>query len=68
MTLAEFLSALRILRSIDRPELVDAGLQLGDLAWRDFRDNPYRWICLACDKHAIQLWSIVRRRMPKEKG
>lgn len=67
MTLTEFLNALRILRSIDRYELVDAGLQLDDGEWHDFRDNPYNWICLASDQRAAELWLIVESRQPRAK-
>ncbi len=67
MTLREFLNALRILRSIDRHEMVDAGIQLDDGEWRDFRDAPYRWICLASDRYADKLWSIVQGRQRKKK-
>lgn len=67
MTLSEFLNALRILRSIDRFELADVGIQLKDGDWCDFRDSPFRWLCLASVQDAEAIWSIVQRRQPKEK-
>ena len=67
MTLTEFLNALRILRCIDRGVLIDAGLDLSGLEWRDFRDAPYKWLCLASGHDGELVWSIVQRRMPKQK-
>ncbi len=66
MTLIEFLNALRILRSIDRYEFIDAGLKLNDKDWMDFRDGPYRWLCLANGEDAELVWQIVESRQPKE--
>lgn len=66
MTLTEFLNALRILRSIDRAELADAGIQLDDREWRDFRGRPYWWICSANDQRASKLWSIIESRQQKK--
>ncbi len=65
MTLREFLNALRILRSIDRAELIDAGLELHDKEWMDFRGDPYRWLCLASGERPDRLWAIVQGRMTK---
>lgn len=67
MTLSEFLNVLRILRSIDRGELADAGIKLDDRNWLDFQRDPYQWICLASSLGAAELWLIVRNRMPKKK-
>lgn len=67
MTLTDFLNALRILRSIDRGELADAGLELDDGEWRDFRERPYWWICIANEQQAEILWRVVLRRQPRAK-
>ena len=66
MTLTEFLNALRILRCIDRGVLIDAGLDLSGLEWRDFRDEPFKWLCLANSHDGELVWQIVKSRQLKK--
>ncbi len=63
MSQARFSNALRILQSIDRDELVDAGIDLPDtVAWLKFRDDPFRWFIRACDADADKVWAIIEGR------
>jgi hypothetical protein len=62
MTLAEFLNALRIMRSIDSWDLEEAGIVVPYHVWVSFRDNPYDWLIKASDNEAAQLWTIIQRR------
>lgn len=66
MTFAEFHNALRILTSIDKHELVEAGIidnsETGHSRWMAFRDHPFRWFILASDTKASKLWAIIERR------
>ncbi len=68
MTLREFLNALRILRSVDRYELIDAGVidRLDVSGWSLFKSDPFRWINLTDYKTAEKLWTIIEGRQPKE--
>ena len=67
MTLAEFHNALRILTSVDRHELVAAGvMRHGDHnAWGTFRRDPFRWLIRADDAAAHKLWRIVEARQAR---
>lgn len=73
MTLREFHNALRILRSIDRSELLAEGIEFDDdprpghamreeRAWNAFRDNPYETLIHCSDSAAEGLWRIISRR------
>jgi len=64
MRFAEFHNALRILISIDRGELVDAGViaPLDKVEWPKFRDNPWRWFIAASDDQAQRVFAIIERR------
>lgn len=64
MDKADFHNRLRVMRSIDRHELVEAGaLAPDDLAgWEAFDKDPYRWFIRAPDAEADRLWSIIERR------
>jgi len=64
MTLREFHNALRVLRSIDRHELVDFGVLAADddAKWAAFQADPYRWFIRADDATAQSLWTIIVRR------
>ena len=55
-----FINNLRILRSIDRWELNDAGIF--PESWEDFRDNPAAEIMRWDDKKIAALWSIIKAR------
>ncbi len=67
MTFAEFHNALRILASIDRCELIDAGALSDDDTggWLAFRDDPWRWFVRAGDDEARAVWRIIEARQPK---
>lgn len=64
MDLRSFHNRLRVLGSIDRDEMVAAGVQSmrEDSAWRSFAGNPYRWLILASDDDAEKLWTVIERR------
>jgi hypothetical protein len=64
MTQAEFENALRILSSIDRHELVAAGViaEKDGGAWASFRADPYRWRLRADDDAAGRLWRLIESR------
>lgn len=65
MELRKFLSALRILRSIDRDELEAVGaIQRGDnVQWNHFLLHPFEWFIWAEDDRAQAAWGIVERRL-----
>jgi hypothetical protein len=65
MTLLEFANGLKILRSIDECELVEAGvIAAGDgAAWHRFRSNPPDFLIRCDDERAEKLWSVIERRM-----
>ena len=65
MDFREFHNALRIMRSIDYPELVEAGVSYPDLDWASFRANPWDWFLRASDHDAAAVWTIIERRQPK---
>lgn len=62
--LLAFLNILKIMQSIDRGELVLAGvLEADDLAgWKRFTDDPYTWSMKASDDKVNKLWTIVQAR------
>jgi hypothetical protein len=68
MTRLEFRNLICVLRSIDRYELVEAGVIGGmdhdtDLfAWTSFQANPYEWFVRADDDTAEKLWRLMQRR------
>lgn len=65
MTLAEFLNAAKILRTLDRDTLVNAGALPCD-GWLAFRSNPLAWLTQrATDFQAEALWRLVEARLPK---
>lgn len=68
MTLPRFLNALKILRSIDRDELQNAGVPVSEEAWGYFREAPYRWLIVADADDQERVWAIIEDRQPKEKG
>ena len=64
MKYGEFHNALRILRSIDRDELVNAGI-LPDNdhnAWGAFRRDPYGWFIRAPETKSLKLWELIQKR------
>lgn len=66
MTFAEFHNSLRILTSIDKHELIEAGVldhsEPDHSVWIAFRDDPFRWLIRADDETAAKLWTIIERR------
>lgn len=65
MDARKFINALRILHSLDRHELVDAGvLQASDLdGWLMFQRNPFRAAMRLVDQSADALAVAIQRRM-----
>lgn len=64
MTLREFHNGIRVLYSIDRHELVAAGVMTSTAAaeWNAFQADPVRWFIRADDATAERLWSIIVKR------
>lgn len=67
MNRAEFSNALRIMTSLDRHELEDAGiLPKGDHnAWGTFRRDPFRWFIRADDAAASKLFILICQRQAR---
>jgi len=73
MDLARFSNALRILRSIDGPELdraaafceVGASLALHGARYR-FSDDPVRFFLKADDQSQDAIWRIIEKRQPPQ--
>lgn len=65
MTQRDLRNCLCILMSIDRHELVAAGVDTmrEQRAWASFVANPYLWYLKASDADADRIWAIVERRM-----
>lgn len=65
--LARFHNFLRIMRSIDQHELVEAGVMAADnlSSWKRFQDDPYTWMLKADDDTVLKLWGIIERRSKK---
>lgn len=61
MTFDEFHNGLRILESIDRHELVVAGVfeDEADEEWAAFLKSPHRWMIEASDEQATKLWALM---------
>ena len=64
MTLRQFHNGLRVLTSIDRHELVDAGVIAEDdeVEWPIFRSNPHKWMILADADQLAALWGVMKKR------
>ncbi len=63
MTKDQFHNILRIMRGIDRHELVDAGVDMTDpKEWPRFMNDPYTWFIKASDADADKVWAIIERR------
>jgi hypothetical protein len=62
--LREFHNRLRVMMSIDRHELIEAGIEImrDDSVWWTFQVNPYRWLVACDDVNAERVWSIIERR------
>lgn len=68
MRFREFHNGLRILRSIDMYELIEAGVMddssaMRDLVWSRFRLDPYTFFIGADDDTAAKIWTIIEKRM-----
>lgn len=59
------LNVLRILNSIDKHELVAAGVYEADIdkRWEGFRDDPHKSFMRMGDDDAAKLWTIILGRM-----
>lgn len=58
-----FINRLKILRSIDRHELADAGIDLSDdRRWVEFREHAADWLVRASDEDADRLWALIQKR------
>jgi len=66
MTLDQFHNGLRILRSIDRHELVFAGDDIA--AWERFCASPFDWMIRAPDLQAERLWDLMVARGAEHGG
>jgi hypothetical protein len=64
MDLRAFHNRLRIMTSIDRDELVRAGvLPANDhSAWGTFHRDPFRWFIRCDDATAERLWALIESR------
>lgn len=64
MTRLEFRNRLCILRSIDRHELVQAGVMGADdpTMWNAFVNDPERFFLLCEDHRAEKIWRVIERR------
>lgn len=68
MELAEFHNGLRVLQSINRPEMEESGVldqdteEVANLNWKYFREDPFNWFIQASDEKAELLWGIMRNR------
>ncbi len=67
MNLRRFHNALRVMNSIDRDEMVGAGLIPANdpNAWQQFRCNPTRWMIAATDAQKEGLFALIESRQPK---
>ena len=70
MTFDQFHNGLRILRAIDRHELVEAQVIAAgdDEAWMNFQLDPYRFFIRADDTTAWRLWTLIESRQPTRKA
>jgi hypothetical protein len=70
LAFARFHNALRILRSIDHAELIEANAYPGltgeqiEKEWASFRDHPYRYFIACEDETAQAIWRIIEGRQP----
>lgn len=64
MTRLEFRNRLNILRSIDRHELVEAGVIGADdfTMWNTFVNAPERFFVLCEDHRAEKIWRLIESR------
>lgn len=64
MTRLEFRNRLCILRSIDRPELIEAGVMGTDdlTMWNTFLGDPVGFFVLCEDHRAEKLWRLIESR------
>lgn len=63
-SLAAFLNRLKIMKSIDRHELVEAYViaKGNPTAWEAFRTDPFEWLIRADAETAVKVWAILKRR------
>jgi hypothetical protein len=59
----DFLNRLKVLRALDLPELIEAGvIDANGHGWTQLRDNPAAWLMRADDEAADKLWALVEQR------
>lgn len=69
MDLQEFLNRTKILRSIDRDELVKAGVDMNDdRRWVEFMEQPIPFLIRTDDDVAAKIWAIVEKRAGEPKA
>lgn len=57
-----WVNSWKILRSIDRADLYDAGVRLSNIQWASFRRDPGEFMVHLTDAWRAAIWSIVERR------
>jgi hypothetical protein len=73
MTQHQFTNGLRVLQSLDLPELQAVGLfvapehkrsgkTVADIRWTGFRNDPSRFLMKCDDPTAAKIWEAMRRR------
>lgn len=72
LSMARFHNALRIMRNIDRDELVKAGVldddrsEIGDALWGQFNADASRFFIRLPTPLAEKLWALIESRQPPE--
>lgn len=66
MTFREFHNALRIIRSIDRYEFVEA-VGYDDGEWDRFVADPMCWFIRSAPTMSERLWTAIEARQPKRR-
>ncbi len=61
MELREFHNGLRVLRSIDKHEIVN----ISDDQWAEFRNGPYAFLIKCDDPTAEAIWNAMQKRMTR---
>ena len=65
---AQFVTALKCLRFIEREDLIRAGIKMDATRWQTFKSNPSLWLIRANDADAAALWGVIQDQQPKEPG
>lgn len=63
MARRDFASRLKIMRSLDLPDLIEAGVfDAAGHGWSQFRADPATWLLTADDSAADKAWALVEER------